>query len=460
MRWTVFRPFVTSCLLVGLALPVSARTRPHYGGTLVVETEDDAWKPASSGQPSFAKRLVFDGLTQLDENGAPRPSLATRWESENNNHRWQFWLRTGVHFQDGSALTGSAVEASLTAVCGAACPWTSVRAQGSSIVFTSDSPMPNLPSLLAADGFLIARPAPITSSSTLPAGPVIGTGPFQVDQFSNGFLSLAANDACWQGRPFLDKIEIHGHKSTHDQWLDLSVGRADLVDVPAEQLRQAREQRLKVVTSGPVSLLAVAVSDSGALSNPNLRTAIAQSIDRGALSNFIFQKQGDITASLLPASLTGYAFLFPADRDANKARELRGGLTPPQLTLTTDNNAAMQLAAQRIALNLRDTGFNIQVTTAAGAQHGDLALLKLTLASTRPQAALESFFRAAGAITTVSSDSPADLYHIERDFLNSSTLIPLLYLPRAYAVSGRVRDLRLSPDGVPMLADVSFEDLP
>ena len=88
--------------------------------------------------------------------------------------------------------------------------------------------------------------------------------------------------------------------SIRDQWLDLSVGRADLVEVPAEQLRQAREQRLTVIQSPPVTLLALAVSSSGALGNPDLRAAIALAVDRGALSNVIFQKQGEVTASLLP----------------------------------------------------------------------------------------------------------------------------------------------------------------
>jgi hypothetical protein len=49
---------------------------------------------------------------------------------------------------------------------------------------------------------------------------------------------------------------------------------------------------------------------------------------------------------------------------------------------------------------------------------------------------------------------------VEHEFLDTHTLIPLLYLPRAYAVGGRVRDLRLSPDGAPQLADVSLEDAP
>jgi len=194
------------------------------------------------------------------------------------------------------------------------------------------------------------------------------------------------------------------------------------------------------------------------LGNPNLRAAIAMAIDRGALSNVIFQKQGEITASLLPSALTGYGFLFPADRYINKARELRGGLAPPPLTLAAEGDAAMQLAAQRIALNLREAGFNVQVAVAGTAQHTDMRLLRLTLASNQPQAALESLLRGVGVASSVAADSPAGLYKVERDFLDTHTLIPLLYLPRAWGVGSRVRDLRLSPEGTPLLASVSLED--
>jgi ABC-type transport system substrate-binding protein len=233
-----------------------------------------------------------------------------------------------------------------------------------------------------------------------------------------------------------------------------------MVEVPAEQLRQARDQHLTVVTSPPVSLLALAVADAGALFNPNLRAAIAMAVDRNALSNVIFQKQGEITAGLLPTELSGYGFLFSPERDVNKARELRGGLTTPALTLSTENKPAMQLAAQRLALNLREAGINSQVASSGTPQHADMVLLRLTLQSNQPQPALESLLRSVGVATPVLEDSPAGLYRTEHDFLETHTLIPLLYLPRAYAAGGRVRDLRLSPDGVPALAGVSLEDTP
>jgi MarR-like DNA-binding transcriptional regulator SgrR of sgrS sRNA len=324
--------------------------------------------------------------------------------------------------------------------------------------------MPSLPTLLAGDDFLIVHAASSGGDAATQAvptiGPLAGTGAFEASGFANGVLNLTANESCWEGRPFLDRIEIVGEKSIRDQWLDLSLGRADVVEVPAEQMRQAHEQRLTVVASGPVSLLALAVADGGVLSDPNLRASIALAVDRTALSNVIFQKQGDISASLLPSAITGYGFLFPSDRDVNKARELRGGLTPPGLTISTDGNAAMQLAAQRIALNLREAGFNVQMAARGAPRRADMALLQLTLASNQPQAALESLLHSVGVASPVIEDNSPGLYKVEREFLQTHTLIPLLYLPRAYAVGGRVRDFNLSADGTPLLANVSLQDAP
>jgi peptide/nickel transport system substrate-binding protein len=447
-RWGTF------CLMMGvLALSVAARTRPHYGGTLRVEIEGDPWQRPGG----LVRSMVLDGLTGMSADGNARPALAVEWKSEDGDHRWQFRLRPGVHFHDGTPLNSANVVASLTVICGAGCPWTTVHAVGSSVVFTSDAPLPNLPELLASDSYRIALSG---SENDTGASGVIGTGPFSVTSFSNGILTLTASDNCWQGRPFLDSIEIHAHRTIRDQWLDLGVGRADLAEVPAEQMRQAREQHLTMVASPSVSLLALTISDTGALANPNLRAAMALAVDRSALSNVIFQKQGEITASLLPAELTGYSFLFPTERDLNKAHALRGGVSPPLFTLASEGGSAMQLAAQRIALNLRDAGFNVQVVAAGGARHIDLTLRRLPLESNQPRPALESVLRAAGLAVPVIEQTPAGLYKVEREVLDSHMLIPLLYLPRAYALGGRVRDLRLSTEGAPQLAGVSVEDAP
>jgi peptide/nickel transport system substrate-binding protein len=451
MRWTVLRRSAISLVLILVGISAWGRTRPHYGGALHVETAGDAWQRPDGP----ARRLVYDGLTKLDASGTVRPALALTWEQDNNFHRWQFRLRPGVRFHDGTSLTSIAVVASLNASCSAHCPWDAVKAVGQSVVFTNDSPMPNLPALLAGDEFLIGLTVTADGKT---AADGIGTGPYQLTGFNNGILTLAANENCWSGRPFSDAVEIRVHRSVRDQWLDLSLGRADVVEIPAEQMRQAQQQHLTVLVSPPVTLLALQLSDAGALANLKVRGAIAAAVDRSALFNVIFQKQGAVTASLLPQRLSGYSFLFPTDRDLNKAHELRGGLTSGTLTLSAEGDGAMQLAAQRIALNLHEAGFNVQVTNTPG-QRPDMILRKLPIMGADPAAALEEILWSAGLLAPAAAQNSTALYNAERAALDDKRLIPLLDLPRAYASGPRVRDLRLRADGTPDLADASLEDL-
>lgn len=445
----MLRRCATSFLLLVAATCAWGRTRPHYGGTLRVEIAGDPWQRPDG----LARRLVLDGLTRIGADGAVRPALAVEWKSDNGDHRWQFRLRPGVHFHDGSPLSSIAVAGSLNVACPQSCPWGAVRAVGGSVVFTGDEPMPNLPELLAGDEYRIALT--LNSDGHPPEG-VVGTGAFAVSATANGVLTLAANEGCWQGRPFLDGIEIHAHRAVRDQWLDLSVGRADLVEVPVEQARQAQQQRLTVVASPAVSLLALEVSDAGALANPLLRQAISLAVDRSALENVIFQKQGEVTASLLPASMTGYAFLFAPERNLSRAIELRGGLTTPALSMNYEGDGTIELAAQRIALNLHEAGFNVQVRQ--GAPHADLTLTALALEGSKPAAALDGLLHRAGQQAAVTDDAPASLYRAEHEALDRRTLVPLLYLPRSFAIGARVRDLHLDADGEPDLADASLLD--
>ena len=66
------RRFVISAVLVCAALSAAARTRPHYGGTLRIETQGDPWQMPDG----IARRLVLDTLTTVGDTGGARPALA------------------------------------------------------------------------------------------------------------------------------------------------------------------------------------------------------------------------------------------------------------------------------------------------------------------------------------------------------------------------------------------------
>ena len=420
-----------------------ARTRPHYGGTMRVEIAGDG----VTSRDATLLHLALDGLTRVGSDGALQAGLATDWKSLNGDRRWEFALRDGVAFHNGFPVTAERVIASLVEDCRGNCPWTSLKAQGTTLVFTNDAPMPELPWLLAEDRFLIS----LTDAGEGKEPPCcIGTGPYAMTGRSGATFALAANENYWGGRPYADSIELVTGRAVRDQWLDLSVGRADVVEVPAEEIRLAQQQRINVLLSPAVDLLALEISTNGALANESLRAGISLAVDRAALFNVIFQKQGEIAASILPQEMSGYAFLFSADRDIAKAQQLMGGVKPPKMILSYEGGGTMQLAAQRIALNLHEAGIEVQVMSAPRA---DLMLRVIPLASTDPAAALGSVMRATGETDVPMAATPTALYRAEDDFLDRKILAPLLDLPRGYATGTRVRDLMLRSDGTPDYAD-------
>ena len=116
----------------------------------------------------------------------------------------------------------------------------------------------------------------------------------------------------------------------------------------------------------------------------------------------------------------------------------------------------MQLAAQRLALNLHEAGFNLQVATASRPTVA-LELQKVHLEATDQGAALDEMLAHFGENGSVTGTDAAALWQEERGVLDKETIVPLLWLPRAWAVGERVRDLHILSDGEPDLSDASLE---
>src|SRR5512140_986704 len=165
---------ISVSLLLAVA-PCTARTRPHYGSVLRVQIR------AGAPDSDQVRSLVAESLTALDEQGRVLPSLADHWESQNGGRRWQFTLHPHVTLHDGTPLTAKLVAQVLSSQH-ALVPWRSVQGVNSKVVFDSDSPVPNLPALLASADFAIA--------SRAADGTLIGSGPFRISAVNQATVVL------------------------------------------------------------------------------------------------------------------------------------------------------------------------------------------------------------------------------------------------------------------------------
>jgi Bacterial extracellular solute-binding proteins, family 5 Middle len=283
-----------------------------------------------------------------------------------------------------------------------------------------------------------------------------GAGPFHVTAFEAGKRAvLAATEDYRLGRPFVDSIEITMGRAARERILDLELNKADFAEIPAEDARRAAERGVRVSRSQQDELLALVFLGGGEpkrtrLLDARIREAVALSIDRAAIVNFILQKEGEPAGGLLPQWSSGTAFLFSTAADVVHAKELSAQIVPvPKIVLGYDSGDSLEQAvAERIAVDAREA--RVQLTAQAvrpGLENAtDARLVRLRMQSKSPGSALESFIDTLGGMTKIEEKalpdpaSPEDIYNRERAIVTSYRVVPLVWLPRVYGLSGRVRD--------------------
>ena len=80
-------------------------------------TDPHTLDPAVSSEMTSHEYImqIFSGLVTLDENLAPAPDIAERWDMSTNGLTYTFYLRKDVRFQDGRKVTAQDVKYSWSA---------------------------------------------------------------------------------------------------------------------------------------------------------------------------------------------------------------------------------------------------------------------------------------------------------------------------------------------------------
>jgi hypothetical protein len=345
-------------LLAALSSSALRAARPRYGGTL----------------------RVFPSLPAVDRE--PFTRLTTAAQPDAARKVWRFTLRPNVLMQGNTPWTAAyAVERIKSA-------WPALGASSAglgTVIIVSDSAVPDLPRMLD-------RRIPIESG---PFEPVLPAGPKP---------TLRANEFYWNGRPFLDAIELA--PSAQD---------ADLVELSLNGSRRLRMDSHRIWSTLPIEV--VAIDAAGA--PDHVRQALSLAIDRTSIVKVLLQSHGEVAGGLAPQWLTGYAFVFPAQTDLAKARTLLGA-RPPQLTLSyVAGDTLLRLIAERIAVNARDIGLAVQPKSVAGAE---LKMLREPV-----------------------EEWPG--YDTEHSAIEERKLIPVVHVPHLYAIHNRVRGWDEANDG-------------
>jgi peptide/nickel transport system substrate-binding protein len=268
---------------------------------------------------------VFNNLVMFDQHVAQNSpdsiitDLATGWSWSEDGKELTFPLHQGVKWHDGKPFTAQDVK----------CTWDLLLGTGSEklrinprktwylnidqvttngdyeVTFHLKRPQPALLSLLAS-GWSPVYPCHV-SPAEMRRHP-IGTGPFKFVEFKpNEVIRTARNPDYWKpGRPYLDGIEWDIIKDIATRNLTFIAGKYDIsspygTTVPLlEDVKKQAPQAVCELTATNVARNLILNRDKPPFDNPDLRRAVALSLDRKAFIDILTQGKGDIGATMLP----------------------------------------------------------------------------------------------------------------------------------------------------------------
>lgn len=343
-----------------LAPPLLAASRPGRAQRAETLTIATAAEP-SSIDPHFQdhdpsinlQRHVFEFLVGQGPRMELMPELATSWRAR-DPLTWEFTLRQGVTWHDGTAFTARDVVASFARVPrvenspSSFAPYvrqiTAAEIEGDhTLVLRTATPFPLMPNYMGAVMIVparIAETAKTADFNTLAAA--IGTGPYRITEFARGqAITLEAHDRHWAGRPAYARVKFRPISASGSRTASLLSGDVDLIEQPAPvdipRLRANPGIRVWESVGNRIVYFAfdmhrdqavgVTAHDGSAIPNPfkdvRVRRALALAINRDAICARVMEGLAQPANQMVSAGVFGHDPSIPAPVfDPDQARRL------------------------------------------------------------------------------------------------------------------------------------------
>jgi peptide/nickel transport system substrate-binding protein len=316
-------------------------------------------------------------LTYDDQTDELKPMLATDWR-QTEPTAWEFTLRDGVTFQDGTDLTADAVVRSLRHVLNAEAPpgaftpevVSSVEAAGEATVrIETPAPSALLPYRLASVNTGILARGAYTGSGIDPIQHC--TGPFTpVSLVPGRSMSLERNDGYWGEAATLSRVEAAFVPEGPTRAAQVQAGESQIaLGIPVTSLADLRgsgdievSEAFAPRTTGLYFNLSRAPFDE-----PDVRRAVRAALDLDAVAASVYDGGAEpAIGPFAPSEAWAPEGAGPPDQDRDEARRLlrRAGYEPGELSLTllayTERPEFADLAAV-IQSDLDAIGIDVEV---------------------------------------------------------------------------------------------------
>ena len=351
---------------------------------IAVQTDTSSIDPhfALIGANQAIAAHIFDTLAGTDLAMNPAAGLTTITNPQPDV--WDFRVRSGATFHDGTPVTAEALRFSLDRmprVPNSPAPFIRLQASNAAMeVIDRDTlrirtkgPDPSLP-LNAMTAFIVP-PREATTADFNAGRAAIGSGPWRFVSWQPGeALTLARNDAWWGRQPDFARATLRPMSNDTARLAALLSGDVDLIDrVSQSDLPRLRANPAFAVTTSPSSRVIYIALDQGGDETPfvttkdgkplpknplrdvRVRQALTLAINRGSLVERILQGGAHATGQLAVPGQVGYdAGLKPPTFDPAGAKRLLAEAGYPdgfRITLHSPNNRYVEDAktAQAVA---------------------------------------------------------------------------------------------------------------
>ena len=305
--------------------------------------------PTNSSMEYFFNKLVDYG-DKLEI----RPALATSWKLI-DDRTWEFKLRPGVTFHDGSPFTAEDVIFTIDRVPNVPNSPNSFaqftrgiesvqKVDDLTIVVRTKAPNPQLLSDLANIFIVSAKVAKGATTADFNSGKAaIGTGPYKLVEFVSGErLVVERNDNYWGGKPQWARVTERMIAKDPTRLAALLAGQVDAIDaVPIADLERLKKEGRFSLFRGPAAIVHYVALDSARdvspfvtakdgkplagnpLKDPRVRKALSLAINRELIVKRIMEGSAVAASQLLPESFpTSSKSLKPDRFDPARAQAL------------------------------------------------------------------------------------------------------------------------------------------
>lgn len=295
---------------------------------------------------------VFERLVHFDAKQALVPGLAVSWRTL-DERTWEFKLRPGVKWHDGSPFTADDVLFTMERAPNVEnSPGgfgiytkgkTFTKVDDLTIRVTTAAPYPLMPNDLATIAIISRKHATGAKTDDFNSGKAaIGTGPYKFSEFvkSDRYV-FVRNDHHWAGKPVWDKVIVRPIKAGPARVAALLAGDVDVIEeVPTTDIARLKKEPKVELSQGISNRVIyfhidqwrdetpfITAKDGAKIKNPlkdkRVRLALSKAINRGTIVDRLMEGAALPASQFLADSFFGVSkTLKPVAYDPEGAKKL------------------------------------------------------------------------------------------------------------------------------------------